>query len=337
MEGDRILYRGSKVSVIVVNWNGATLLAACLRSLSAQTYRDFEIIVVDNGSEDRSAINVAHAFSQVTLVALGENSGFAGGNLAALRIANGEFLALVNNDTRVEPYWLEKLIQPMLHNSALGICASKIIIEGSGKIDSIGTAVTTAGVGFNCTAREHSDSHEAFAPVFGACGAAALYRGRMLEEIGFFDKDFFLYDEDTDLSFRAQLAGWKCVYVPTAVVYHIGHATTGRLSDTHVYYHTRNLEFVWIKNMPLGLMLRFAHHKLIQELGSFCYLCLRHGKWRPYFRAKRDALKMIPVMLRRRKEVQSRRRVSNKYLRQLMTSIFSLVIIRRKFFQFVKG
>ena len=131
--------------------------------------------------------------------------------------------------------------------------------------------------------------------MFGACGAAVLYRRRMLEEIGFLDEDFFLYDEDTDLSFRAQLAGWKCVYVPNAIVYHKGNATTGRLSDTHVYFHTRNLEFVWIKNMPGGLMLRFIHHKVVQEIGSFFYLCVRHGKWATFFKAKWDALKMAPL------------------------------------------
>ena len=97
--------------------------------------------------------------------------------------------------------------------------------------------------------------------VFDACAAAVLYRRKMLDEIGFLDDDFFLYDEDTDLNFRAQLAGWKCVYVPGAVVHHVSNGTAGRLSDTHVYYHTRNLEFVWLKNMPLGLIVRFAHQK----------------------------------------------------------------------------
>ncbi|HEX6034613.1 MAG TPA: glycosyltransferase family 2 protein, partial [Anaerolineales bacterium] len=164
-----------------------------------------------------------------------------------------------------------------------------------------------------------------------------LYRRQMLDEIGFLDEDFFLYDEDTDLSFRAQLAGWSCVYVPDAVVYHKGNATAGRLSDTHVYYHTRNLEFVWIKNMPAGLMLRFAHHKILQELGSFCYLCLRHMKWRAYFRAKRDALKMLPVMLKKRKEIQARRRVPNSYIRLLMYSIFSPAMLRQKLVQFIRG
>ncbi len=147
----------------------------------------------------------------------------------------------------------------------------------------------------------------------------------------------FLYDEDTDLNFRAQLFGWKCVYVPSAMVYHKGNATAGRLSDTHVYYHSRNLEFVWIKNMPLGLMLRFAHHKLLQEIGSFCYLCLRHGKWRPYFRAKVDVVKMLPRMWKKRRAIQARRRVSNSYLRSLMTSMLTWDFARQKLRQMIKG
>ena len=136
-------------------------------------------------------------------------------------------------------------------------------------MNSAGDGLTTAGVGFNRGLGQNAAQFDASEPVFGACGAAVLYRRRMLEEIGFLDEDFFLYDEDTDLNFRAQLAGWKCIYVPSAVVYHVANATAKRLSDLHVYYHTRNLEFVWMKNMPLGLMLRFAHHKVIQELGSF--------------------------------------------------------------------
>ena len=157
-------------------------------------------------------------------------------------------------------------------------------------------------------------------PVFGACGAAVLYRRRMLDEIGFLDEDFFLYDEDTDLNFRAQLAGWKCIYVPTAVAYHVANATSRRLSDLHVYYHTRNLEFVWIKNMPFEIMLRFAHHKVIQELGSLCYLCLRHGKWGPFFSGKarcaEDAARHVEKAQRRSKpERESRTVMYAQFLR----------------------
>jgi len=327
----------AKVSIIVVNWNGARYLKKCLYSLSEQTSTNREIILVDNGSTDDSVQLVQEHFQKVKLVALAENLGFTGGNSAGLSVAQGDFVALVNNDTRAEKDWLEKLLEPMLVDPTVGICASKLIIEGTDRIDSAGDGATTAGVGFN---RGHWVDHRNYGtlgPVLGACAAASLYRRKMIDEIGFLDDNFFLYDEDVDLSFRAQLAGWKCMYVPDAVVYHKGNATAGRLSDTHVYYHTRNLEFVWIKNMPLGLMLRFAHHKILQELGSFCYLCLRHMKWRAFFRAKRDALKMLPAMLKKRRQIQERRRVSNNYIRRLLTSVFSLAMVRQKIVQFVKG
>ena len=173
--------------------------------------------------------------------------------------------------------------------------------------------------------------------VFGACGAAVLYRRAMLDEIGFLDSDFFLYDEDTDLNFRAQLAGWKCIYVPTAVAHHAANATSRRLSDVHVYYHTRNLEFVWVKNMPFEIMLRFAHHKVVQEAGSLCYLCLRHGKWIPFLRAKRDALRMLPVMLKKRAKIQAEKRVPNRYVRSVLTSMFTFDFFRQKMKQLIEG
>jgi GT2 family glycosyltransferase len=326
-----------KVSIIVVNWNGRDLLNDCLDSLSRQTYPQREIIFVDNGSTDDSVTWTKKSFPEVELLQLSNNKGFTGGNLAGLEIARGEFIALVNNDTRAETNWLERLLAPMLNDPTIGLCASKLVIERSGRIDSAGDGLTSAGVGFNRGHRDDHTSYSSLEPVFAACAAAALYRREMINDIGFLDSDFFLYDEDVDLSFRAQLAGWKCMYVPDAVVYHKGNATAGRLSDTHVYYHTRNLEFVWIKNMPTGLILRFAHHKIIQELGSFCYLCLRHLKWRAFFRAKRDALRMLPVMLKKRKQIQERRRVSNSCIRRLLTSVFSLAMFRQKFVQLVRG
>ena len=176
---------------------------------------------------------------------------------------------MVNNDARADRAWLENLLQPMLRDYSVGICASKLSFENIHTLNSTGDGLTSAGVGFNRGLGAPAAEFNVPQPVSGACRAAVLYRRRMLDEIGFLDEDFFLYDEDTDLNFRAQLAGWKCVYVPTAVAYHVANATAKRLSDLHVYYHTRNLEFVWIKNMPFELMLRFGHHKVIQEVGSF--------------------------------------------------------------------
>jgi GT2 family glycosyltransferase len=329
--------KDNPVSVIVVNWNRAGFLKDCLCALSRQSYSNCEIILVDNGSSDGSVSLVKENFPEVKVVELAENGGFTGGNAAGLKVANGEFIALVNNDTRTERDWLERLIHPMLTDPAVGICASKLIIDGTEAIDSAGNGLTTGGVGFNRGLGMDKKHFSISELIFGACGAAALHRRSMLEEIGFFDDEFFLYDEDIDLSFRAQLAGWKCIYVPDAVVYHKGNATSVRLSDTHVYYHTRNLEWVWLKNMPAGLMLRFAHHKIIQEFGSFCYICLRHGMWSAFFRAKRDALRKAPDMWRKRQAIQMRRRVPNYYIRALLSSMLTVNFLKQKLKQLIAG
>jgi len=329
--------KNNKVSIIVVNWNGERFLRDCLRALSGQSYASCEIILVDNGSSDSSVRFARENFPEVKVVELSENKGFTGGNAAGFEIAQGVFIALVNTDARVDETWLQNLIEPMVRDRSVGICASKLIFTESLTLNSAGDGLTTAGVGFNRGLGGSAADFNSFELVFGACGAAVLYRRRMLDEIGFLDDDFFLYDEDTDLNFRAQLAGWKCAYVPTAVAYHVANATARRLSDLHVYYHTRNLEFVWIKNMPLGIMLRFAHHKIIQELGSFCYLCLRHGKWGPFLKAKRDALKMLPVMLKKRTKIQARKRVPNRYVRSILSSMFTFGFFRQKMKQLIEG
>jgi GT2 family glycosyltransferase len=327
----------NRVSIIVLNWNGESLLRECLESLSRQTVTNREVLLVDNGSTDLSLQLVKENFPEVKIITLPENVGFAGGNREGLKAAEGEFIALMNNDACADEFWIENLLRAMCEDERIGICSSKLIIDGTKMINSAGTGITTASVGFDRGVGKKITLFDRKESVFGASGAAALYRRKMIDEIGFLDDDFFLYDEDADLSFRAQLAGWKCMYVPDAVGYHKGNATSGRLSDTHVYYHTRNLEFVWLKNMPTGLMLRFAHHKALQELGSCSYLCLRHGKWSAYFRAKRDALRMAPLMLRKRKEIQAKRRVSNLYLKNMMTPLFNRELIHQKIRQFIRG
>jgi GT2 family glycosyltransferase len=329
--------KNNKVSIIVVNWNGERFLKDCLGALFSQSYGNREIILVDNGSSDNSVCFTRENFSEVKIVALTENKGFTGGNAVGLEIAQGAYIALVNNDARVDQTWLESLLQAMLQDRSIGICAPKLIFENAQIVNSAGDGLTTAAVGFNRGLGGSPLDFNLPEMVFGACGAAVLYRRRMLDEIGFLDDDFFLYDEDTDLNFRAQLAGWKCAYVPAAIAYHVANATSRRLSDLHVYYHSRNLEFVWMKNMPLGLMLRFAHHKVIQEFGSFFYLCVRHGKWKPFFRAKRDALRMLPSMLAKRKQIQTRRRVPNRYVRSTLTSMFTVNFLTQKVKQFIEG
>ena len=325
------------VSLIIVNWNGKPLLKDCLSTISHQTYAPYEIIVVDNGSTDGSGDFLTQNFPHVQLIQLPRNYGFSGGNAKGLEVAKGDFIALLNNDTRVKNDWLEQLIQPMLDDPALGLCASKLILNATGRLESAGDGLTTWGVGFKRGLEQDPDRYSGREEVFGASAAACLYRRKMLEDIGFLDDDFFFNDEDTDLNFRAQLRGWKCLYVPNAIVYHRVNATIGKLSDSHVYYHARNLEFLWIKNMPTSLMIRYAHHKLLQEFGSFCYLCLRHGKWIPFFKAKRDALRLFPTMLKKRQKIQEKKKVTNNYIQSLLTPPFRKEIFRQKIRQFMKG
>ncbi len=325
------------VSLIVLNWNGKSLLTECLSTISHQTYSPFEIILVDNGSTDGSVDFLGQHFPNIQLVHLTENHGFAGGNAKGLEVAKGEYIALLNNDTGVDAYWLENIIQPMLADPTIGICSSKLILKGLGKLESAGDGLTTWGVGFKRGFEQDPALYNMPEQVFGASAAACLYRRKMLDAIGFLDLDFFFNDEDTDLNFRAQLSGWKCHYVPTAVVYHQVNATIGRMSDLHVYYHARNLEFLWVKNMPTRLMLRFAHHKLLQELGSFFYLCIRLGKWKAFFLGKRDALRLLPKMWKKRQQIQKNKKVTDRYILSLCTSIFSREIIRQKVRQFING
>jgi len=326
------------VSVIVVNWNGERLLRPCLQSLSDQTYQEREIILVDNGSEDDSVETVRRLFPEVRIVRLPRNTGFAGGSVAGFAASKGDLIALLNNDARVECRYLERLVSGALQDHRIGICAPKLVYEG--KTDSLngaGHGLTTAGVGFDRGVGSRPSRYTTPESVFGACAAASLYRRTMLDDIGFFDEEFFIYDEDADLNARAQLAGWKCRFVPDAMVHHIGGASSGKLSDNHVYFHSRNLEFVWLKNMPTTLMLRYAHHKLIQEFGTFLYLCLRHGRWRPYFRAKRDALRMLPSMIKKRRVVQAMKRVSDRDFRRSLTPVFQYDWLTQKTRQLLRG
>ncbi len=291
-------------TLIIVNWNGRQFLKDCLDAVMAQTFTDFEVIVVDNGSSDDSVNFIRENYPCVKIVCLDENRGFTGGNCAGFEVAQGHFIALLNNDTRVEPAWLGELVSVMHAQPDVGICASKIIIEGTELIDSVGDLFTTA---FSGTKVGHLQSASLFDPpheIHGGCAAAILYRRSMLEKIGFLDDDFFFNHEDTDLNLRAWLAGWRCQYVPAAIVHHKVSASIGELSEKGVYYFSRNSEWVWLKNVPLYLMIFYLPHRILYEIASFSYFCILKRRWLPFFRGKRDAMKKLLVMLHKRRQVQ---------------------------------
>jgi GT2 family glycosyltransferase len=333
----------AKVSVIIVNYNGQGLITACLRALEAQSFRDFEIIVVDNASLDDSLYEVQTFLKEspiaplVKVIPLGRNSGFAGGNIEGLKYANGEYICLLNNDTEADKSWLEELAKVMDDHPAVGICASKMIVHGTDMIDSAADGYARILKGYKRGEGEGSEKFGQQEYVFGACAGAALYRRRMLNEIGFFDEDFFLIYEDTDLSFRAQLYGWKVLYVPAALVHHKVNSSIGRMSDMAIYYSLRNSELVRVKNVPFEVFIRCLPEFIIGMIVEFIYFAVKHRKLGLYVRSRIDAVRLLPKMIEKRRLIMKTRRVSNDYLLRMMTPIWSRNFLRTKLKKIIYG
>jgi GT2 family glycosyltransferase len=314
-----------EISVIIVNWNGRQFLPDCLSALRQQTFRDFETIFVDNASTDDSVEYVRVTFPEVKIVALERNHGFSEGNIAGFNHASGETVVLLNNDTEAHPDWLEAIHRASQQFPAAGSFACKMMyFNDRARIENCGFQIDSAGIAAEL-GRDELDGAKWQSPceVFGACGGAVAYRRRMLDEIGFLDPDFFMIYEDVDLSFRAQLSGFRCVYVPEAIVYHHYRSTIKKGPALQVFYSQRNIDFVYCKNLPLAFIFRSAPRRLLYELGSALYF-FRLGSGVPFLRAKFDVLRRLPSVLTKRRVIQKRNTLTNAELRSLLCgSIFS--------------
>jgi GT2 family glycosyltransferase len=315
-----------QVSVIVVNWNGKHHLEECLSSLSNQTFEQFESILVDNGSTDGSVEFVLKHFPEVRIIRLKENVGFCRGNNIGFQHSMGDFVALLNNDTRVDRRWLEELCNAMEQDPEIGMCASCIANYFCPDIlDTAGDGYDICGVGFKIGNGLKVTERKRNEYVFGACAGAALYRRSMIDEIGFFDNDFFAVGEDIDLSFRANLRGYKCVYVPSAVVYHKIGQTVGSDSDFLLYHARRNVEYAYFKNMPWPLVFLTLPLHVIYNLLTFAQ-ALGQGRWHVFLKAKRDFLINFAKICKKRKTIQLLRKIS---LTELLSSFSKDYLLRR--------
>lgn len=302
------------VSIVIVNWNGREFLLECLEGLRRQVYRAFSVILVDNGSHDGSTAFVSENYPEVSIVALKDNRGFAAANNVALQTVETEFVALLNNDAVPDPLWLKSLVEALEEYPQAGLAASKMLLyDRRGSIDRAGDGYTRAGAALLRGRGLSADCHQVREWVFGACAAAALYRMAMLRDIGFFDEDFFLLYEDVDLSFRAQLKGYKCLYIPEALVYHKGSSSIVHDSSRSVYYGHRNLEWVYIQNMPSRLLLKTIILHILYDIAAFSYFVIS-GRGKDFFRAKKDALRGLKRALKKRQRIQSGKVVDNEYL-----------------------
>ena len=245
-----------RVSIVIPNWNGLALLRPCLDALRRQTYRDHEVIVVDNASSDGSVSVLGREYGEVRVLSLPTNRGYSGGSNAGIRAADGDILVMLNNDTEADPHWLEELIAALDRHPEAGSVASRMMLyDQPGVLHSAGDIYRTNGIpGSRGVWQRYAPPFDQESYVFGGCGGAVAYRRKMLEAIGVFEERFFMYCEDVDLNWRAQLAGWKCVYAPRAVVYHhLSASGGGRLSS---YYVGRNTLWVIARNYPAALLRR---------------------------------------------------------------------------------
>ena len=305
---------------MIPNWNGERFLRACLGSLRDQSFRDFETILVDNGSNDGSKEFVRGHFPEVRVVALRENWGFAAAVNAGIRASGAELVALLNNDTEQHPGWLAALVRAADAHPEAGLFASKLVDFYDRRVlDGAGDAIRLSGLPYRLGHGE-PDGGRFDRPgfVFGACAAAALYRRGMLDEVGPFDEDFVSYCEDGDLSFRAQLAGYRCRYVPGSIVYHMGSASTGgKRSPTATRLGTQNSLSLLVKNLPLPLVPHILPFFVAGQLARLLTAAAA-GSLRAHLEGLAGAWRHLPLMLEKRKEIQGKRRASDAEVRGLL-------------------
>jgi GT2 family glycosyltransferase len=326
----------TKISIIILSYNSKNRISDCIVAMGLQTTTDsFELIVVDNNSQDGSAELITEQFfDKVRLIRLKSNLGFAGGNLEGLKVATGEFIVLLNDDTRVAPEWLERLVSCAEANPLAGAVASQMLRWGSSVIDTLGDGCTIAGNGYKLRGGD-PQYHGPSEVVFSACAGAVLYRRKAIDQVGFLEPKFFLNHEDTDLSFRLWHGGWQVVTAPDAIVEHMVHASQGGGSPLSVFYASRNVELVWLRNMPLELMILGLPDKITQAMVAGLYALLR-GRLRPYLRGKLAVLGMLNWALNDRKRILSNSRF-DRTKNHMLRRVFSTEYLKRMWIRIHTG
>lgn len=294
------------ISVIIVYWNGIKVIDRCLESLFAQTFQDFEVILVENGSNENPLIDMELGWPQVKVIHLEKNMGFAAANNIAAKSARGKWLALLNSDAFPEPQWLDALLDASdKHPDLFFFTSCQIQANDLHTLDGTGDEYNISGIAWRRQSGEPvNQAVQIIDEVFSACGAAAFYPRDVFLDAGGFDENFFSYLEDVDLSFRLRLSGYRCLYVPQAKVLHVGSASLGKESEFAIYHSQRNMLWMFIKNMPSPYLWKYLPLHLAMNIGyalfyTFCCCpCIS-------LRAMKDAILGIPSALRKRREIQA--------------------------------
>jgi len=299
------------VSIIILNWNGERHLPRCLEAVAAQTFSDYEVIVLDNASTDRSAEQIEKHWPAFRVIRFERNLGFAIANNRGAALAAGEWLAFLNNDAFPEPGWLLSLVKASREHPEFSFFSSRLVYaEQPDLIQSSGDVYNVSGFAWpRDNNRPTEKSPSGCGEVFSPCAAAAFYKRTAFLEAGGFDEEFSSHHEDVELGFRLRLLGHRCLYAPDAVAAHIGSASYGRESDRTVYQVQRNVVRAFVTDMPGWLFWKYLPAHILANLIFLIYYSLR-GQPGPVWRAKWHALLSIPSLNAKRKRIQQTRRVS---------------------------
>lgn len=296
------------ISVIIPNWNGAKHLPVCLAALRRQTLRPLEVILVDNASADESRELVARDYPEVKWLQLSQNVRFAGACNAGIRASSGEFVALLNNDTEADEHWLENIAKTLAERPSAGFAATKLrLFDQRDKLHSAGDFYSRRGVPGNRGVWQVDDGRFDAEYVFGACGAGSVYKREMLDKIGLLDEEFEFSCEDVDISWRAQLAGYRCAFAKDAIVYHKVSATGGGVLNS--FYDGRNFIWLLVKDVP-GEALRANLGAILREQFGITLSALKAWRGKAAqmrLKGQLAGVAGIPRMLRRRRAVQAAR------------------------------
>jgi GT2 family glycosyltransferase len=300
------------VSVVVPNLNGAKLLPTCLDALRRQTVRAGEVIVVDDGSTDGSVELIRASYPEARLVVHARSLGVARAFDDGIRAATGDVVALLNNDTEAEPGWLAAATSALRSEPDVACVASKLLLfDRRAVLHSAGDFFGRDGMpGNRGVWQVDRGQFDRCRDPFGPCGAAAVYRRELFDEVGLFDESLGSYLEDVDLSFRARLLGYGCRFVPDARVYHRLSATGGGALSS--YYVGRNAIWVAFQDLPTPLWRKYWPRILARQLGIAreAQLHWREPAARARFRGQVAGLRGLRGRLARRAEIQRRRRIS---------------------------
>ncbi len=295
-------------SVVVVTWNGRSLLERSLPAIVGQRNVHQEVIVVDNGSVDGTAEWVAQAYPSIRLHRLPANFGFAAANNLGFELARAPLIATINNDAVPDPDWLAHLISAAREQPEAGMWASRMVFAHDPEtINAAGISTDALGIAWDRYSGRRVGDDPA-GEVFGASGGAALYRRELLDATGGFDPEFFAYLEDVDLAWRARWLGWTARYVPEAKVAHAHSATGVEESPTKTYYLGRNKFLTIFKNYPAGALLRYLPLMLAYDFASVPITLLRQRNLAA-LRGRLAALAALPRVWRARRRVMAGRRV----------------------------